>query len=447
MESKQPILDLGPSFYDPVEPADFPQAIPRFLNRRWAERVGLGDVDWEMHFARFEPLPGNLPQPLALRYHGHQFRHYNPDLGDGRGFTFAQVRDDQGRLLDLGTKGSGQTPWSRQGDGRLTLKGGVREVLAAEMLEALGVNTSKTFALFETGEHLVRGDEPSPTRSAVLTRLSHGHIRIGTFQRLAFFEDVDGLKALTRYCLTHLYGEESDDPARLFDLACTATATLAASYIAAGFVHGVLNSDNINVTGESFDYGPWRFAPEWDEGFTAAYFDHAGLYAFGRQPEAIHWDMAQLAGCLAMIGEAPPLADLLGGWPARFEAALFERLIARLGVDKGGDDRTLVSALLGALRSRIVGIDRLFFDWRGGRIPQDEAYADPAFDPLRAALDGRQRALTHDYWSDPAPCSMLTGEVEAIWAAIADQDDWTPFDAKIAAIRRMGDAMTQDAPA
>ena len=97
--------------------------------------------------------------------------------------------------------------------------------------------------------------------------------------------------------------------------------------------------------------------------------------------------------------------------------------------------------------ARIVGIDRLFFDWRGGRIPQDEAYADPAFDPLRAALDGRQRALTHDYWSDPAPCSMLTGEVEAIWAAIADQDDWTPFDAKIAAIRRMGDAMTQDAPA
>ena len=117
------------------------------------------------------------------------------------------MRDDRDRLLDLGTKGSGTTPWSRRGDGRLTLKGGVREVLATEMLEALGVNTSKTFALFETGEALYRGDEPSPTRSAVLTRLSHGHIRIGSFQRLAFFEDSANLAKLTRYCLAKLFGE------------------------------------------------------------------------------------------------------------------------------------------------------------------------------------------------------------------------------------------------
>jgi uncharacterized protein YdiU (UPF0061 family) len=442
-----PILELGDAFYDVVAPAKFPTAIPRFVNQRWAERVGVGAaawgaVEWERHFARFEPLPGNLPQPLALRYHGHQFRHYNADLGDGRGFLFAQVRDEDHRLLDLGTKGSGQTPWSRQGDGRLTLKGGVREVLATEMLEALGVNTSKTFALFETGEKLIRGDEPSPTRSAVLTRLNHGHIRIGTFQRLAFFEDAAGIAALTRYCLRHLFDSDGDGPAELFDLVCTATAGLAASYVAAGFVHGVLNSDNINVTGESFDYGPWRFAPEWDEGFTAAYFDEIGLYAFGRQPEAIHWDVAQLAGCLALIGDAPPLADLLASWPARFEAALVERLLARLGVaPRGGDeDRLLASALLKGLRSRVAGIDAIFFDWRGGRLPSNEAYRDPAFDALRAALGGRQRVPTHAYWADSAPCSMLIDEVEAIWEGIATSDDWTMFEAKIAAIRRMGEA-------
>ncbi len=196
-----PILELGPASYDPVEAADFPQCLPRFLNRLWAERVGLGELEedgWARHFCRFEPLPGNLPQPLALRYHGHQFRVYNPDIGDGRGFLFAQVRETQGRLLDLGTKGSGQTPYSRRGDGRLTLKGGVREVLATEMLEALGVNTSKSFALFETGEQLFRGDEPSPTRSSVLTRLSHGHIRIGNFQRFAFIDDADSIAKLTR---------------------------------------------------------------------------------------------------------------------------------------------------------------------------------------------------------------------------------------------------------
>jgi uncharacterized protein YdiU (UPF0061 family) len=177
-------------------------------------------------------------------------------------------------LLDLGTKGSGTTPWSRDGDGRLTLKGGVREVPATEMLEALSVNTSKSFALFETGEELLRGDEPSPTRSSVLTRLNHGHIRIGNFQRLAFFDDSEGIAVLARYCLEHLLdeavGDDQENAARLLDRVCGATATLAASYIAAGFVHGVLNSDNINVTGESFDYGPWRFAPEWDEEFTAA---------------------------------------------------------------------------------------------------------------------------------------------------------------------------------
>src|SRR5258708_3322129 len=281
------ILTLGPEFYDEVEPAHFPKCIPRFVNSQWAARIGieLDEGSWLRNFCRFEPLLDNLTHPLALRYHGHQFRVYNPEIGDGRGFTFAQLRDDHGRLLDLGTKGSGQTPYSRHADGRLTLKGGVRELLATEMLEALGINTSKSFALFETGDALERGDEPSPTRSSVLTRLSHGHIRIGTFQRLAFFGDGDNLRKLTRYCLQNLYseplGEEDREHAlKLFDLVSGATANLAASYLAAGFVHGVLNSDNINITGESFDYGPWRFTPDWEPEFTAAYFYHYCLYAF-----------------------------------------------------------------------------------------------------------------------------------------------------------------------
>ena len=137
-----------------------------------------------------------MPEPLALRYHGHQFRVYNPEIGDGRGFLYAQLRDGLDRLLDLATKGSGTTPYSRRGDGRLTLKGGVREILATEMLEALGVNTSKSFSLIETGEELMRGDEPSPTRSAVLVRLSHSHIRIGTFQRMAAEGDANAMAAV-----------------------------------------------------------------------------------------------------------------------------------------------------------------------------------------------------------------------------------------------------------
>ena len=442
------ILALGGGFYDRVEAAEFPETRLRFANERWAARVGLGDLDeagWTRHFGRFQPLADNLQHPLALRYHGHQFRVYNPEIGDGRGFLFAQLRDDAGRLLDLGTKGSGQTPHSRSGDGRLTLKGGVREVLATEMLEALGVNTSKSFALIETGERLTRGDEPSPTRSAVLTRLSHGHVRIGSFQRLAYEGNVAALVRLKRYSLEHLFDEApgQDDAANalhLFDLAATATARLAASYLATGFVHGVLNSDNINITGESFDYGPWRFAPTWDEEFVAAYFDHQGLYAFGRQPEAIHWDLAQLGGCLALVADGPGLADILGGWSARFEEALIAALVRRLGVEPDATaDRDLVSALLVALRAQQVSIDRLFFDWRGGRVP------DGGDERLAGLLGGRTpvpHALDHDYWRDDRPCSMHIDEVEAIWAAIASADDWAPFEAKIAAIRRMGDAMT-----
>ena len=437
------ILELGSDFYDAVEPARFPRCIPRFVNQRWAERVGLGKVDWAAHFCRFEPLPDNLSEPLALRYHGHQFRVYNPDIGDGRGFTFAQLRGPEGRLLDLGTKGSGQTPYSRTADGRLTLKGGVREILATEMLEALGVNTSKTFALFETGEDLERGDEPSPTRSAVLTRLSHGHIRIGTFQRLAFFGQVDNIRKLVRYCLDQLYAEPGDDPLRLFDLVSQATADLAASYLAAGFVHGVLNSDNINVTGESFDYGPWRFTPDWDPDFTAAYFDHYGLYSFGRQPEAIHWDLAQLAGCLSLIADEAALSDLLGGWTTRFEDSLVAALCRRLGV---ATERDVAVALLNALGSRDATIDRIFFNWRGGRDPGAAAYPSDPFRALATALEGRARAPSHPYWSDAGPCSMHIDEVEAIWSAIADGDDWEPFHDKVKAVRRMGEAMSADAP-
>ena len=445
------ILELGAEFYDAVTAARFPQAIPRFLNRRWAEQVGLGETDWEAHFHRFEPLPDNLPEPLALRYHGHQFRSYNPEIGDGRGFLFAQLRGPDTRLLDLATKGSGQTPYSRFGDGRLTLKGAVREVLATEMLEALGVNTSKTFAVFETGEALTRNDEPSPTRGAVLTRLSHGHIRIGTFQRLAFFQETENLAKLTRYCLQHLYGEQpagddAENAARLLDLVCSATARLAATYMAAGFVHGVLNSDNIAISGESFDYGPWRFTPYWDPEFTAAYFDQTGLYAFARQPEAIQWDVAQFAGCLTFLSEAAPLSDLLQGWGERFHTALVAALLRRLGISPRGadEDRALARTMVAALATKAVTIDRFFFDWRGGVVPAIETYATEPFHSLAAALDGRAdpAARTHSYWQGEEPCSMHIEEVEAIWAPIAETDDWTRFETKLTAIRTMGEAHT-----
>ncbi|ASJ90812.1 protein adenylyltransferase SelO family protein [Porphyrobacter sp. CACIAM 03H1] len=440
------ILALAGWLGDMVAPADFPETRIRFRNDRAAAGVGLAelpDTQWAAHFGRFAPLPDNLPHPLALRYHGHQFRVYNPEIGDGRGFLYAQMRDAGGRLMDLGTKGSGQTPWSRSGDGRLTLKGAVREILATEMLEALGVNTSKTFSVIETGESLWRGDEPSPTRSAVLVRLSHSHIRIGTFQRLLALEAADEMEQLIDYCLAHFPGppppEDApgrDEPAiRLMHAVVERMADLAASYMVAGFVHGVLNTDNMNITGESFDYGPWRWLPAWDPGFTAAYFDHAGLYAFGRQPEALHWNCGQLAVALRLHAETAPLVAALERFGPLYMAAVARRWCWRLGVQSQGveADTQLVAACEQAMREGALQPDAFFFAHRGGRGDAAGALGEVLASYAPVASD-------HPYWSDPAPQSMLIEEVEAIWAAIAEGDDWGPLRAKVESLRRMGEA-------
>lgn len=454
---------LGPEFADPVAPARFPQTALRWRNQRWAERVGLGELsaaEWEAHFARFEPLADNMRAPLAMRYHGHQFRTYNPDIGDGRGFLFAQLRDGYDRLLDLATKGSGQTPYSRFGDGRLTLKGGVREVLAAEMLEALGVYTSKAFSLFETGEQLTRGDEPSPTRSSVLVRLGHSHIRFGTFQRLAFFERPDLMQTLVEHCCAAYYPQHLNlsgeaRVAALFGEAVMANARLAGSWMAAGFVHGVLNTDNLNICGESFDYGPWRFVPVSDPTFTAAYFDETGLYAFGRQPEAVSWALAQLGGALSLVCPAAPLEAELGRFGHGYQLGLRDGMVARLGLTEGdlAGDVEFLSDVFGWLTETRAGWDQFFFDWYGAAAsaaraeasPQAALYAAAAFEPIRAAMEKRTGAsaaqvLDHAYFQRATPMTMLIDDVEGLWAPIAERDDWSLFESKLRDIALMREA-------
>jgi uncharacterized protein YdiU (UPF0061 family) len=448
---------LGDAFFDIVEPASFPAHILRYRNQRWAARVGLdglSDEAWVGHFGRFAPLPGSFERPLALRYHGHQFRHYNPDLGDGRGFLFAQLHDlEDGRLLDLGTKGSGTTPWSRTADGRLTLKGGVREVLATAMLEALGVYTSKSFSLIETGEALVRGDEPSPTRSSVLVRLSHTHLRIGTFQRFAYLQDEASLRRLLdhaiRVAIPEAWRDNEAERALAFLAEVTVrVARMGAQWMVAGFVHGVLNTDNINVTGESFDYGPWRFLPTYDPAFTAAYFDHSGLYAYGRQPDTLLWNLVRLAECLLPLAPQAALQEVLKDFAPAFRRALADGVVRRLGVLPRGqdEDAALSEAFWAFLAASGVGFEQAFFDWHGGHArrakaltgPAGASYTGAAFDMFAALLEPYAPAGPgHAYFERTSPCTMLFDEVEAIWAPIAASDDWAAFEAKLAAIEEM----------
>ena len=457
-----PILALGERFYEAVRPAKFPEARLRFRNDRWAARIGMagiGDEAWIARFAAYEPLPGNLHRPLALAYHGHQFRSYNPEIGDGRGFLYAQARDEaDGRLLDLGTKGSGTTPFSRGGDGRLTLKGGVREVLAAENLEASGVYTSKALSLVETGEALERHDEPSPTRSSVLVRLSHSHVRFGTFQRLAYLGDTAATERLLGYCCKHFYPELEElaaaeqAPAFLRAVA-ERCARLAASWMAAGFVHGVLNTDNLTVTAESFDYGPWRFLPHVDPGFTAAYFDHSSLYAYGRQAEAVLWALSRLGGALTPLADEAALTDALSGFADAYMTAIADAFLARLGLARAddADDTALVQDLLSWMAGAAVPFEQAMFDLYGGsaraaartRSPLADAYAAPAFEAVRGRLDAKGLApgirLNAAYFERAAPTGLLYDEVEAIWARIDQDDDWSAFVSKVEALRGKGE--------
>lgn len=450
-----PINALGPAFFDPVKPAQFPEAKLRFRNQEAAQSIGLdslSDRQWQDHFWAFHPLPGNLPEPLALRYHGHQFMHYNHELGDGRGFLFAQIPVGD-TWYDLGTKGSGQTPYSRDGDGRLTLKGAYREALATELLQSLGVNTSKTFSIYETGENLVRYDEPSPTRAAVLVRLSHGHMRIGTFQRLAYFKDAENIGKLTDVCLKYYYpnlqSDDADERAFLFFQAVVRSCSLlAAQWMIAGFVHGVLNTDNINITGESFDYGPYRFLPRYDLRFTAAYFDQRGLYAFGRQPVTMLWNLQRLGECLKMKYDSLPMQEILEEFSDEFNAHVMRLFLMRLNLKSRGseEDTELLTSYFKFLEGSPALYEQTFFDFFGGAnsprwktSPQKEHYQGDDFEAFSKTLKNFEveeaAKLAHPYWLNDKPCTLLIDEIEAIWKPIAEKDDWTAFEDKIKAIR------------
>ncbi|MCA9645648.1 MAG: YdiU family protein [Polyangiaceae bacterium] len=457
---------LGERFYQVVAPGKFAVQKIRFRNQRWAERVGLDALDegqWLAHFGHFVPLPGAQRQPLALSYHGHQFDVYNSQLGDGRGFLFAQLRDlANARLLDLGTKGSGRTPYSRGGDGRLTLKGGFREVLATELLESLGVYTSKSFSLIETGEALERHDEPSPTRSCVLVRLSHSHVRIGTFQRLYSLGHTDSIERLVDYCNQHLLGLSFAASAGrgercvgfLREVTRRAAHTTAL-WLSAGFVHGVLNSDNLNVTGESFDYGPYRFLPELDPSFTAAYFDHTGLYAYGHQARAVWRNLQRLASSLEGLASREERQGAISDFEPELELAHAAAILRRLGLtpNEPDSDVALAQAAVTFLERSRCSFAGFFFDWFGGELSRERAlsgprsrdYQRPEIEPLLSLWrdytprPGVTEALSDAYFRGETPCDLLIDEIESLWTHVAERDDWAPFEDKIAEIRRIGE--------
>ncbi len=460
------LADLGDEYYDAVTPATFPQHTLRFRNDDVLRKIGLqpdevSDRDFTQAFGEFS----NHDQFLALRYHGYQFRSYNPFLGDGRGFLYGQVRATDGKPYDFGTKGSGPTPYSRGGDGRLTLKGGIREILASEALHALGVNTSRTLSLIETGEDLHRGDEPSPTRSSVMVRFSHSHIRFGTFERLSYLKKPELSRKLLNHVIEiyypHLLSTEDEQEryALWFAELSERLATLVAQWMTAGFCHAVLNTDNMSITGESFDYGPFAFMDEYDPKFTAAYFDYSGLYCYGNQPGACYWNLEKLAVALADIVDAAGLEAGLAQYQPKYAEIYCDRTLKKLGFtpplasaisQSKGLRQDLLSQTITLLEETHVGYHDFFtaltqqFEpaWQTNAelilIAAVEKSDPAAAELLKAWRQTYQKALSQlsfDQMSEVQSCLQSTNpktvllrpQIEAVWAPITGEDNWQPF--------------------
>lgn len=443
--------NLGEDYYDVVPAAEFPKHILRFRNDLLLPKLGLNsDEVTDSHFIEAFGKFQSIRPFLALRYHGYQFGYYNPSLGDGRGFLYGQVRGTDGTLYDFGTKGSGRTPYSRTADGRLTLKGGVREVLAAEALHRLGVTTSRCLSLVETGESLWRGDEPSPTRSCVMIRFSRSHIRFGTFERLHYLKRADLIGKLLDRVIAVYYPHILDNEEKygLFytDLV-ERVARLTAQWMAAGFCHGVLNTDNMSITGESFDYGPYAFIDTYNPQFTAAYFDYGGRYSYGNQPFITKFNLELLQTPLAMVMSSTDLESGLAQFDDCYQSNYDRLMMQRLGFDGlfAPMARDLLTTTIQLLRNSNILYQDFFNElaagfnngWRDNSelILENADFAsevtqqwkDLYYRCLNELPKTEMESISDRLTQYNPQFTLIRPVIESIWQPITEEDNWQPF--------------------
>lgn len=332
---------LPERFYARVTPTAVKK--PRLLavNELLAAELGL-DAKALASETGVAVLAGNTvaegSDPIALAYAGHQFGSFVPQLGDGRAVLLGEVVGKDGKRRDLQLKGSGPTPFSRRGDGRAALGPVLREYVVSEAMSALGIPTTRALAAVATGEPVLR---ETVLPGAVLTRVASSHLRVGTFQYFAAREDADALVALTRHALERHYPDALDEPNQalaLLDRVVTAQASLVAKWIGVGFVHGVMNTDNTSISGETIDYGPCAFLDEYDPMKTFSSIDQGRRYAFMNQPRIAQWNVTRLAECLLpQIDESEERASeiaiaRLNDFNERFETALADVLRKKMGL-------------------------------------------------------------------------------------------------------------------
>ncbi len=470
-------------FYVPWKPAAAPQPELLYLNRPLAQELGL-NAQALSGAAGAAVFSGNqVPdgaQPLAQAYAGHQFGGFSPQLGDGRALLLGEVIDRHGQRRDIAFKGSGRTPFSRGGDGKAAIGPMLREVLIGESMHALGIPTTRALAVAGTGEPVHR---ETPLPGAVLTRVAASHLRVGTFQFYAARGDEVRLRQLLDYTVARhdpdLIGAP-DRALRLLQRVGERQAALIAQWMGVGFIHGVMNTDNMTLSGETIDYGPCAFMEAYDPQAVFSSIDHGGRYAFGNQPHIARWNLARLAETLVPLIDPEPeravalATAVIDAFPGWFQTRWLAVHRAKLGLQAATPeddeaDTALLQAWLDLLHTQTVdftlGWRRLADAAQGNDAALQPLFADPA--PLAAWLSAwrertaRDDAAARSEAADRAPRMRAINplviarnhRVEEALDAASARHDMQPFERLLAALQRPFDddgaqaAYAQPAPA
>ena len=458
-----------PGFYAAVRPAPAPAPRLLFLNGPLADELGLdpAGLGGEVGAALFagNALPEGA-EPIAQVYAGHQFGGFSPQLGDGRALLLGEVIDRQGRRRDIAFKGSGRTPFSRGGDGKAAVGPMLREVLIGEAMHALGIPSTRALAVAATGAMVVR---EAAFPGAVLTRVAASHLRVGTFQFFAARGDLEKLGRLAEYAIARhdpaLLGSP-DRPLAFLRAVARRQAGLIAQWMNVGFIHGVMNTDNMTISGESIDYGPCAFMETYDPATVFSSIDHGGRYAYGNQPGIARWNLARLAETLlplmadgddegAVQHAVAQVTAVIDEFPVLYEAALLQGQRAKLGLQTAADDdadRALAADFLALLQAQAADFTlawrRLADAAEGDANPLRALLAEPAAlgpwlerwrercrvedgDDIAAGLARAARQRQVNPWVIPR-----NHRVEEALAAASEHDDLGPFNALLSAIRQ-----------
>jgi serine/tyrosine/threonine adenylyltransferase len=383
--------------------------------------------------------------PLAMAYAGHQFGHFVPQLGDGRAILLGEIIGCDGTRRDLHLKGAGRTPFSRRGDGRAALGPVLREYIISEAMHALGIPTTRALAVVTTGEPVFR---ETILPGAVLTRVAASHLRIGTFEYFAAQGDPEAITILTEYAIARHYPALQARPTPYLALLAAvreAQARLMARWMQAGFIHGVMNTDNMTISGETIDYGPCAFMDAYDPATVFSSIDHYGRYAFGNQPRIAYWNLARFADTLLPLlddnhGKAIAMAeDTLNQFPASFERYWREGMRRKLGlVSEQPDDASLIDALLALMQEHTADYTNTFRMLcsvaEGGAAPAGyDAWVTRWRTRLGHEAHTRYAAATLMRAHNPAVIPR-NHRVEAAIDAAVHQGDFAPMEALLAVL-------------